>query len=144
MIEAVNGDVPVELVLGIDARRDAQAEAPTSTDHTHDFESVSFTMEATLNGDKLHAFLESLPEGLLRAKGVLNLAEQPARRTIYQRVGKRWSFSAAEPWGDETPHSSLVFIGPKGMLDPSVLQAGLDACVASATACEERRPAHQF
>ncbi len=36
-------------------------------------------------------FFDTLPASLLRAKDVLNLAKQPERRTIYQRVGKRWS-----------------------------------------------------
>ena len=39
-------------------------------------------------------------------------------------------YATAEPWGNETPHSSLVFIGPAGKLDQSTLEAGLDACRA--------------
>lgn len=128
VIEAVNGDVPPDLILGIDTRRDMQAGASAPTDHVHDFESVSFTIDEPLDGDRLHAFLAGLPEALLRAKGILNLAAEPARRTVYQRVGKRWSYSAAEPWGDERPHSSLVFIGPAGLLDESALEVGLDDC----------------
>jgi G3E family GTPase len=137
VIEAVNGDVPAELVLGIDSKRDVQAEASTPTDHVHDFESVSFTINEPLDGDRLHAFLEALPEALLRAKGVLNLAEEPSQRTIYQRVGKRWSYTPAEPWGDETPHSSLVFIGPPWLLDESTLEAGLYACRADRLDADE-------
>jgi G3E family GTPase len=67
---------------------------------------------------------------LLRGKGVLHLAEEPERRTIYQRVGERWTYSSAEPWGDETPRSSLVFIGPRGLLNRPALEASLNACVA--------------
>jgi len=130
VIEAVNGDVPARVVLGIDTKRDVQAEAPSTTDHVHDFESVSFTVDETLDGDRLQEFIDALPESLLRAKGVLNLAEEPSRRTIYQRVGKRWSYTPAEPWGAEPPHSSLVFISPAGLLDQSTLEAGLDACRA--------------
>ena len=130
LMEAVNGDVPVDAILGIDSKRDLQAGAPSPTDHSHDFESVSFTVDEPLDGDRLQAFFDALPGSLLRAKGVLNLAEKPERRTIYQRVGKRWSYTTAEPWGDETPHSSLVFIGPSGRLDQAALEAGLDACRA--------------
>ena len=128
LMEAVNGDVPVDAILGIDSKRDLQAEAPASTVEAHAFQSVSFTIDEPLDGDRLQAFFDTLPDSLLRAKGVLKLAEKPERRTIYQRVGKRWSYTTAEPWGDETPHSSLVFIGPSGLLDQAALEAVLDAC----------------
>jgi G3E family GTPase len=130
VIEAVNGNIPPDLILGIDTQRDLQAEAPYPTDHAHDFGSVSFTIDEPLDGDRLHDFFENLPESLLRAKGVLHLVDEPARRTIYQRVGKRWSYAPGEPWGDKTPHSSLVFIGPAGQLDQFTLELGLSACRA--------------
>ena len=134
VFEAVNGDVPAQVVLGIDTKRDLQAEATQPTDHAHDFENMSFTIDHPLDGDRLHELFGTLPESLLRAKGVLNLVEEPKYQTIYQRVGKRWSYTPSEPWGDELPHSSLVFIGPAGLLDRSTLEAGLDACVASGSA----------
>jgi G3E family GTPase len=131
VVEAVNGDVPAQVVLGIDTELDVQAEAPSTTDHAHDFESVSFTVDEPLDGDRLEELFDALPESLLRAKGVLNLAEEPERRTVYQRVGERLSYTPAEPWGDETPRSSLVFIGPAGLLDWPKLEAGLDVCRAN-------------
>lgn len=131
VIAAVKGDVPVDLVLGIDTKRDLQAEASEPTDHAHDFESVSFTIDEPLDGERLQAFFDALPASLLRAKGVLYLAEKPEHRTIYQRVGARWSYTTAEPWGDEPPHSSLVFISPAGVLDEPTLEARLLACQAN-------------
>ena len=131
LIEAVKGDVPVDLVLGIDTKRDLKAEPSLPTDHAHDFESLSFTVDEPLDGDRLQAFFETLPEALLRAKGVLNLVEKPDRRTIYQRVGARWHYTTGEPWGDVQPHSSLVFISPAGVLDEPTLEARLLACQAN-------------
>lgn len=130
VVEAVNGNVPTEVILGLDTKRGRRADVPMPTDHDHDFESVSITIDEPLEDDRLHMFLEALPESLLRAKGVLNLAGEPSRRTIYQRVGRRWSYSAAEPWDDERPHSSLVFIGPAGLLDPSTIETDLLDCIA--------------
>jgi len=128
VIAAVNGDVPVELVLGIDTKRDPQAEASEPTDHVHDFESVSITIDEPLDGDRLQAVFDALPESLLRAKGVLNLVEEPKCRTIYQRVGARWRYTTGEPWDDVQPHSSLVFIGPVGLLDRPTLETRLHTC----------------
>ena len=93
-------------------------------------DSLSFTIDQPLDGDRLRAFFNALPASLLRAKGVLNLEEEPAHRTIYQCVGRRWSYTRGEPWDDDRPHSSLVFIGPAGQLDEDALEAGLDACRA--------------
>jgi G3E family GTPase len=128
VIDAVNGNVAVEIVLGIDSTRDLLAEASKPKDHAHNFESVSVTIDEPLDSDRLQEFFDAMPEPLLRAKGVLNLADEPTRRTIYQRVGKRWSYTPAEPWGDTQPHSSLVFIGPVGLLDGPTLETRLDAC----------------
>jgi len=72
----------------------------------------------------------TLPEALLRAKRVLYFAEELDRRTIYQRVGEGWRYTTGEPWGDVQPHSSLVFIGPVGLLDRPTLAARLDACLS--------------
>ncbi len=130
VVEAFNGAVPAEVVLGIGATRHAPCSPPVSTDHAHDFDSFSFTVDEPLDGERLRALFDSLPTSLLRAKGVLNLTEEPARRTVYQRVGERWSYTPAAPWGDETPRSSIVFIGPAGWIDRSKLETGLDACRA--------------
>lgn len=132
VVEAVEGEIPVEVVLGIGASHESERETHgRDHHHHHDFESVSITIDDPLDGERLRALLDDLPQSLWRAKGFLNLQEEPDRRTIYQRAGKRWSLSAAEPWGDEKPHSSLVFIGPSGSLDASQLEADLDHCVAT-------------
>ncbi|AOS97581.1 putative GTP-binding protein YjiA [Microbulbifer aggregans] len=130
VIEAVRGDVQTNIVLGIETTRDPKAATTQSTDHVHDFESLSFTINAPLNRERLQAFFDALPTSVLRAKGVLNLTEAPSHRTIYQRVGQRWSYTEAEPWNDERPHSSLVLIGPAGALDQATLEEKLDACCA--------------
>jgi len=135
VVEVVNGNVPADVVLGIGASREAHRDLEKSKEgHVHDFESFSFTIDESLDGDRLQAFFDSLPNSLWRAKGVLHLEKEPTHRTIYQRVGKRWNYAPAEPWGDEKPHSSLVLIGPMGSLDQSTLKADLDRCVVSGSA----------
>lgn len=130
VIEAVKGDVPADVVLGMATTRDVPAEPHPATAHAHDFESLSVVIDEPLDGDRLQELFDSLPKSLLRAKGVLHLAGEAERRVIYQRVGERWSYQPAEPWGDGTPRSSLVFIGPRGLLDRPALEARLDSCVA--------------
>jgi G3E family GTPase len=130
VIKAVKGDVPADVVLDIASTRGIQAAPQPPAEHAHDFESLSVVIDAPLDGKRLQELFDSLPKSLLRAKGVLHLAEEPERRIIYQRVGARWNYHQGEPWGDGTPRSGFVFIGPRGLLDGRALEASLNSCVA--------------
>lgn len=130
IIEAANGDLPPDILLGIESSRDIDEAPLEAEDHAHDFESISFAFDVPFNDERLQVFLDSLPDSVLRAKGVLNF-DQSTHRTIFQRVGSRWSLTPDEPWGNEKPHSSLVFIGPSGSLDEPALEAGLNQCIAT-------------
>ncbi|MBC7006144.1 GTP-binding protein [Photobacterium sp. BZF1] len=129
IIESINGNVPAEVILGIEASISSEEEQAVSTDHKHDFTSFSFTIEESLNKAKFDKFLNSLPDSILRVKGVIDITDQPTNKVVYQRVGKRDSYAVSEPWGTEKRHTSLVFIGPKGSLDKDALEAGLMACL---------------
>ena len=67
-----------------------------------------------------------LPEGVLRAKGILYLLENPNDRYIFQLVGKRWSLKAGEAWEDEQPISKLVLIGLPGCVDGLWLKSNME------------------
>ncbi|MBH0540116.1 GTP-binding protein, partial [Salmonella enterica] len=47
---------------------------------------------------------------LLRYKGMLWIDGEP-NRLLFQGVQRLYSADWDRPWGDETPHSTLVFIG---------------------------------
>ena len=44
VIEAVHGDVPVEILLGIESNRDVRADGSDAGDHSYGFESLSFSV----------------------------------------------------------------------------------------------------
>ncbi|EGR7978025.1 GTP-binding protein [Vibrio vulnificus] len=130
VIEAVNGHVPTEIVLGIETSQNSGFEQPGNTEYKHDFASVSFTIGQALDQDKLSEFFANLPKSMLRVKGVINTVGTPDNKLVYQQVGQRGGFSTSEAWGNEVRHSSLVFIGPKGSLDKEQLEAQLSSCIA--------------
>jgi G3E family GTPase len=130
VVQAVNGHVPAEIILGIETSQNSGLEQPEKTDHKHDFASVSFTIEQTLDQEKLKAFIAQLPKSMLRVKGVINAIDTPDNKIVYQQVGQRGSFSISEAWGQEARHSSLVFIGPKGSLNKEQLEEQLLNCIA--------------
>lgn len=122
LVSAVLGDLPASLVLGLESKRDFRKEPQAPWDHADSFESCALQAGNALDADKLQLFLDSLPSGLLRAKGVLWIAQDPQRRQIFQRVGQRWSLTPEDHWGQEDPACVLVLIAPKGYLDRSDLQ----------------------
>lgn len=133
IIEAVNGNIPTNLLLGIASKQDFKTETPEHEhhdQHANDFESLSFHIDEALDRKKLQLFFESLPKEILRAKGVLNLSDEPNRKTIYQKVGQRWNFSDTETWGAEKANTSLVFISSTGLLNTSELENKLNKCLA--------------
>ncbi|EHM51664.1 CobW/P47K protein [Yokenella regensburgei ATCC 43003] len=54
--------------------------------------------------------LLSFAEKLLRYKGMLWIDGEP-NRLLFQGVQRLYSADWDRPWGEETPHSTLVFIG---------------------------------
>jgi G3E family GTPase len=128
LLEAVQGEVPVDVVLGIDSRH-AFSE-PVAPDHASAFESVSVACEPALDRARLRAWLDHLPEGVVRAKAILWLADDKAQRTVYQRVGKRWSLVPLGAWQDEPRFSRLVLIGRRGTLDRDAITQRLHGCAA--------------
>lgn len=130
VLSAVHGDLSADIVLGVRSTRDPRLAAAAPRDHGAAFESWSLRVAAPLDAVGLQAFLDGLPRGLLRAKGVLHLARDPDRRHVYQRVGRRASLVAESAWGAEAPGSTMVLIGPRGCVDGARLQrdfAGLAA-----------------
>jgi G3E family GTPase len=73
--------------------------------------------------------IETLPETVIRAKGILQTTDDPEHRVIFQLVGKRWELTQGEGWADEAPQSSLVLIGLPGSI-PKQLRGRFNDCVS--------------
>ena len=145
IVQTSFGAVPVDVALGARpevarpaAAAASQPHAPAPDDHAEhdhsahghaphpDFESWSWRGAAPLSGTGLVAALKALPEGIVRAKGLLHLREDPQRRYVLQLVGRRYSIEADRPWGEATPASQLVVIGLPGSVDAAALTATVE------------------
>jgi G3E family GTPase len=127
IVDAMQADVPAEVVLGINTDRDVLAEPPAGAGHADSYRSWSATSAGRINSERFRAMMHALPTAVLRAKGILWLSDDPDHLTIFQRVGPRSSYRAAE-WNAEKPASSLVIIGPAGAIDPDALTREFNAC----------------
>jgi len=82
-----------------------------------DHDSAFWTADAPLHRDDVVTFVESLPAGAVRAKGILQLSDAPDRQTALQVVGRRSEFVDAGPIPPGDFAGRLVVIGLPGSLD---------------------------
>ena len=126
VVETVQAIVPVNIALGIGTERSSFS----IPDHVHakGFESWSFESDVPLDPGLLAQLLCDVPVSVLRAKAVLWLSNDLEYRTVYQRVGQRFSYSRGRIWNGEKPSSSLVLIGLSGAVDGEILSQAFQAC----------------
>lgn len=80
----------------------------------------SWSSDELVTRAQVVAFVEGLPDGVVRAKGVLALADDPAHRTVFQLVGHRWELTRGTAWAADTPRSQLVVIGVPGSIGAEI------------------------
>jgi G3E family GTPase len=130
-----HGDLPVDVVLG--ARERTLAGHPPRAAHPGDerehpgYETWSWSSPTPLSGEGLVEAVRALPDGLLRAKGLLYLREDPANRYLMQLVGRRGSILCDRPWGSEERASRLVMIGLPGSIREHDLNRTLTGLTAA-------------
>lgn len=133
MLPAMYADVPHELLLDIDAHRESAtgdgfftslqdgAVRPAEgnvlkmrrrRDARHEkVLSFSFAADIELDYDAFDQFVQSLPDGIYRAKGTLALAGL-RRRVIFHRVGGRNVLDQGSAWAEgETRACRVMFLG---------------------------------
>lgn len=123
VVEATYGMVPLPILLGVSGTGGPTKTASPKHHHPADeYDTWSFTNEQPLDGEAFRAMVEILPEGIIRAKGVLCLQEDPNQRFVFQLVGRRWSLKPGGDWSDAQPASRLVMIGLPGSIDANWLE----------------------
>jgi G3E family GTPase len=107
----------------------AHADHDHGRDHHHHSQLVAaaFADDAPLVGDAVMAYVASLGDRLVRAKGWVHLAGDD-RRGFLERAGLRTELRIGAPWGAERRRSELVLIGDD--LDVDGVRRALWACRA--------------
>jgi len=94
---------------------------------SHDsFDSWSFRTDVPLRRSDVDAFLSALPAGVVRAKGILRLADDKTSDYLLQRVGRRTSLLPLNTVSAEGPADTrLVVIGVPGSIDGELFKQRL-------------------
>uniref|UniRef100_K3WXQ5 CobW C-terminal domain-containing protein n=1 Tax=Globisporangium ultimum (strain ATCC 200006 / CBS 805.95 / DAOM BR144) TaxID=431595 RepID=K3WXQ5_GLOUD len=101
------------------------------------FASVAYEQSTPTPLAAVHCWLRShLPQGVLRAKGIIYLADDPKSRYVVQMSGKkRIEVENAGPWR-AAPKTQFVVIGtPKLQDDEAQIQQNLQRCFQDFDAC---------
>ena len=95
------------------------------------FSSVSFASDRPLSLERFQNFLNDLPEGIFRAKGMLWFDESPDRH-IFHLCGNRYTVNS-DPWPEgKEPQNQLVLIGQE--LKSGKLLKQLEHCIEKPSA----------
>jgi len=130
VVEAVDAEVPFEVVMGIDSQGARRLVDGSDGRHLQ-FGTWSYSTEHPLAYRSVRAALEGLPAEIFRAKGILALADAPNLPFTLQMVGRRISIEPAGTWGERQPGTALVCIGSPGAMTTHDLSDRLDACTTT-------------
>ena len=137
VVEASYGDVPLEVMLGLDGgHAEPGADEPADTPaHTHSdlFATWTWASSRPLSYGPIRSLLGSLPSAVYRAKGFLYLAEAPEQRVVAHVVGRRVDVRPHGSWDGAPPRSELVFISLEDGVDAAGIRSRLAATVAAPT-----------
>ncbi len=126
-LRATYGRVDIGLLLDIDAHRAGGGEHHSHDPQHAEMLSLSFAEEMELDYDKFDRFIESLPDGVYRAKGTVAIRGL-SRRVIFHRVGGRNVLDQGAPWGRDRRCCRAVLLGKE--FDGKGLLARLRECAA--------------
>jgi len=139
IVEAVQCDVPLEILLGV-GRFDVQQLANKTNDphgshevdHSQAFSTWSYETDQPLSLEALREMVRrKLPGNIYRCKGVIYAQEKLDRRAILQVVGRRTDISLGEEWGESRPRTQIVAIAAAGSLDDDELTTLFQGCVSN-------------
>ena len=149
LVEAADGNVPLEILLSVGRFDPSQFDGTPSPDppdrshacdehhvhgdrhdHSQAFKTWSYETDQPLSLEALRKSASKLPASVYRCKGVVHTTEEPGRRVILQGVGKRVDIAAADEWNGRAPRTRIVVIGADDGVDDAALREVFDECWA--------------
>ena len=119
IVESAHGEVASAIVLG-DLQPEPRGDVAESS-HPRDYDTWSGSSGVAVDRGAVADFVDALPAGVLRAKGIVHLGDDPDRRYVLHVVGRRSEFTRDRGWrDDEQPETRLVVLALPGTLTGDV------------------------
>jgi G3E family GTPase len=141
LVEAIQGDVPLPVLLSADPTDTTGEEVVPRPDaasdrHDHDhhhtsrFSTWSYETDRPVCLTALEQAAARLPSDIYRAKGLVHAAQTGGRRAVLQVVGRRVDITIGDDWGSRPPRTRIVAIGAPDAVTAEALTALFDGCLA--------------
>lgn len=130
IIDAANGVVDPAVLFGVVEPRDPGAahQHVDGDNHQHAeslFEAWSWSRNEPLSTAAIDNLMDTLPETVVRAKGLVLIDEEPDKVMTLQRVGQRWTLRPFGPRG-ASAESRIVIIGFHGAVTDEWIDGALN------------------
>jgi G3E family GTPase len=98
--------------------------------HPHEigYSTWSWVSDEPLNDAGFRWWAATLPEGVIRARGILHLRSDPGVRHVFDLIGTHWTVRPGGPWGDELPRTTIALLGRAGSFRPGWLDMTIRRC----------------
>jgi G3E family GTPase len=125
VIETVDAEAVADLLFGVlpshrNQRGSGFRAIEVRQDHDALFESVNFQSTRPVTRSALNRFGQTLPDSVLRAKGIGVLAD--GGHVAFHRAGRRWSLGPVSFADDGRGVTRIVLIGRKGDFDATEVE----------------------
>lgn len=130
VIEALHGVLPATLLFPTDpdrvpAPRDVGRQLPAA----ERFETLSWTSDQPVSLQRFRAAIGRLAPRLARAKGFIEVVEQPGRQLAFQLAGGRATLAPGGVPAPGTKRVRIVFIAELGVLSGKEIGHEMEQCV---------------
>ncbi|TXL70009.1 GTP-binding protein [Vineibacter terrae] len=115
VVPAVHAEVAIEALFGLASNGAPAAPTAAASAATPPVRRWSLSTRGLIDRAALLAALAALPASVLRAKGILRLADAPLQRSVLHMVGRRIDMRSDTPWGIAALRSDLVLLGTPDM-----------------------------
>ena len=116
VLDTVRSNVPLDILIGRGESRQAAPDTPLRFTAMTNHETLHRTWMIRRNAPVKRAAISRLAQRMssriFRAKGFVNLAEDPGTRYLLQQVGQRWTIEEAGRWDGSGARTEIVCIGP--------------------------------
>ena len=114
VFDCVQAEVPIDLVLSQQDTRAGPSEELSfepEQEHLHGLDSRTIVLPGPIERARLRRMVEALPDGVLRAKGIVACTDDPHRPCLVDRVGTRVTLRPCSAEADTLNVGRIVLIG---------------------------------